>query len=78
MLRGFIGWVGTIVVALVASIVLVTILTPLLAFIERYTGVDLVGHSWPNDSIYLWTWIILTFVLHYFVFKKKRYKKRAR
>jgi len=77
-MRTLIGWIGTIVVAFVFSVVLVTISTPLLSFIQRLTHLSLVGKSWPHDSIYLGTWFILVFILHWFVFRKKRRKRRGK
>lgn len=76
-MKAFIGWIGTIVVAFVFAAVLVTIATPLVALIERVTGIDILGTSLPKDWIYLLSWVILIFVLHWFVFRRKRRKKRG-
>lgn len=76
-MKSLIGWVGTIVVAFIFAAVLVTIATPLVAFIERTTKLDVLGSSLPKDWIYLAAWIILIFILHWFVFRRKRRRKRA-
>ncbi len=77
-MKTLIGWVGTVVVAFVFAVILVTISTPLFGFLERTFHLNVIGKSWPSDWIYLLAWIVLTFGLHWFVFRKRKYKKRQK
>jgi hypothetical protein len=77
-MKTLIGWVGTIVVAGIFAIIVVTILTPLFAFIERTMSINLIGVSRPNDFIYLFAWVVFIFALHWFVFRKRKYKRRVK
>lgn len=77
-MKSFIGWTGTIVVAFVFAIIITTISTPALALLERTTKIDLIGSSLPKDWIYLVAWVICIFALHWFVFRKRKYKRRSK